>query len=752
MPGLLAVVGQQAALAARLRDARDAQAARPAAPAEHLERLQQLVEVAHLDRAVMAQQRREGARRADHRARVGERRARRGLRAPDLEADDRLARLGRERERRGEGVRAPDRLDEQADRRVPSSLGQERDEVGEIARELAPGRDDRAEADARPAGQERLGDRARVRDAGDVPGHERLGPGDRAEPERDAAGRRDAHAVRARRPRCRTRRRARAMRAATARPSAPASAPRPGQHDRAHAGRDHVLEGRLGARVADQQERALRASPAAPSATAKHSRPSTVGPVRVDEPGRHAAAPAPARDRRRPRRVRSLAPTTATERGKSKGRIPPRRSAAVTGRALRARSRPPPARARRGGRACSCSKRPGSCHQASTPARGSTTRSPTRSRKRAEMRGPKTPSAASCAVGHDPRVVAEQLARAARAASSSAPSRTCRKRSRAEPAGASGRPSAPRAQQRHELRAALVDVDAALGVGRQLAVVGEQQHERARRARERVHELLLDAPRAASSATASERGSSGPSSCPMRVEVVEVEQRERRRRCPCEARRERGARARALDAVDRRRPRTRCCVNGVSTVSAGCTQVAARPEPAEPGGETVGLRVDRAQIGAGRDQAAGRLAGERRPSAGRRGGRATARRRTTRTRRARRRAAPCAASSRARSSSTEIASSTSRRRPRRAGARAGARARRSARRTSSRARRRARRRRAAAHRRARAARRRAGLRARARRTAAAACRGCARSRRSRTAAAPARPAGARRRRPRASAR
>ena len=42
----------------------------------------------------MAQQRREGARRADDRARVGERRARRRLRAADLEADDGLARLG----------------------------------------------------------------------------------------------------------------------------------------------------------------------------------------------------------------------------------------------------------------------------------------------------------------------------------------------------------------------------------------------------------------------------------------------------------------------------------------------------------------------------------------------------------------------------------------------------------------------------------------------------------------------------------
>ena len=228
MPASSPVVGQQAALAARLRDARDAQPARPAPPAEHLERLEQLVEVAHLERAVMAQQRRERARRADHGARVGERGARRGLRAPDLEAHDRLARLGGERERGGERVGAPDRLDEQADRLRALVAGQEGDEVGEIARELAPGRDDGAEADARPGRQTRLGDRSRVRDAGDVPGHELLGPGDRAEPQRERrpASRRPCSsgpttamshsAARA------------AMRAATARPSAPASAPRPG--------------------------------------------------------------------------------------------------------------------------------------------------------------------------------------------------------------------------------------------------------------------------------------------------------------------------------------------------------------------------------------------------------------------------------------------------------------------------------------------------------------------------------------------
>ena len=214
---LLAVIGEQPALAARLRYGRDAQATRPAAPAEHLERLQQLVEVAHLERAVVAEQRRE--------------RARRRLGAADLEADDGLAGICRARQRRGERVRAPDRLDEQPDRARAVVLGQEADEIRHVARELAPGRDDRAIADARPAGQERLADGPRVRDAGNVPGHELL----RARrPCRARATRRRASRCpcswarrRPRRTRRRARRCARRPRDPRHRPRRPARAARP---------------------------------------------------------------------------------------------------------------------------------------------------------------------------------------------------------------------------------------------------------------------------------------------------------------------------------------------------------------------------------------------------------------------------------------------------------------------------------------------------------------------------------------------
>ena len=207
--GLLAVVGEQPALAARLRHGRDAQAARPAPPAEHLERLQQLVEVAHLDRAVVAEQRREGARRADHRARVGERGARSGLRAPDLEADDGLAGLGRARQGGGEGVRAAGSSRRTGRSRAcprprPGTRRSRRDRARARSRPRRPCESRRAAR--RPGTPRRSSPSARRRRRARA---RTLGARHGAEPERDAAGRRDAHAVRARRPPRRTRRRAR---------------------------------------------------------------------------------------------------------------------------------------------------------------------------------------------------------------------------------------------------------------------------------------------------------------------------------------------------------------------------------------------------------------------------------------------------------------------------------------------------------------------------------------------------------------
>ena len=173
--------------------------------------------------------------------------------------------------------------------------------------------------------------------------------------------------------------------------------------------------------------------------------------------------------------------------------------------------------------------------------------SPTLSVKRVEIRGPKIPSAASCAVGATQASSPKSCWSRPRA-SSSAPSRTWRKRSRAEPAGASGRPSAPRRHERHELRAALVDVDAARGVGRQLAVVGEQQHERPGHSRQRVDQLLLD--RLQQLERDSLRaGVVRPELVADGVEVVEIEQRQRRRSRARELRGKRRARPRRLDPV-----------------------------------------------------------------------------------------------------------------------------------------------------------------------------------------------------------
>ena len=165
---------------------------------------------------------------------------------------------------------------------------QEGDEVGQVARELATGRDHRAKADARPGREAGLRDRARMRDDGDVPWHERLGACDGADPLREPAGRRDAHAVRAHDGDVvlgRARRHAgRDLAALGSRLGA-----QPRQHDRAHAGRDDVLERRLRTRVPDEQEGALgrlgQRGQRREALAAEHGRP-----VRVDEPGRDAAA------------------------------------------------------------------------------------------------------------------------------------------------------------------------------------------------------------------------------------------------------------------------------------------------------------------------------------------------------------------------------------------------------------------------------------------------------------------------------
>src|SRR5262245_52128026 len=111
---------------------------RAAAAAEDLERLDELVEVVDLDRAVPPERGGEGTAGADERASVRERRARGGLRATDLEARDRLPRLGACAQRCDEGICLANRLEEEPDRLRPLVLGEEREVVGGVRDRLRP--------------------------------------------------------------------------------------------------------------------------------------------------------------------------------------------------------------------------------------------------------------------------------------------------------------------------------------------------------------------------------------------------------------------------------------------------------------------------------------------------------------------------------------------------------------------------------------------------------------------------------------
>src|SRR5262249_4529286 len=115
-PCRLAVVREECALAARLRDRGDPRPARrPATAPEYLERLDELGEVRDPGRADAAAARGDRGARAGDRAGGGGGRAGSRLRAADLEADDGLAGVGEAIERLGERRRTPHRLEEQAD-------------------------------------------------------------------------------------------------------------------------------------------------------------------------------------------------------------------------------------------------------------------------------------------------------------------------------------------------------------------------------------------------------------------------------------------------------------------------------------------------------------------------------------------------------------------------------------------------------------------------------------------------------------
>ena len=127
------------------------------------------MEVLDLDCAVAAQHRGERAIRADERARVRERRPGGRLRAPDLEAGDGLVRLGAAAERVDERVRAPHGLEEEPDGARLGILGEEAKVVGRVRHGLGARGDDAADSDAAAEGEERVRDRPRLAEHGDVP-------------------------------------------------------------------------------------------------------------------------------------------------------------------------------------------------------------------------------------------------------------------------------------------------------------------------------------------------------------------------------------------------------------------------------------------------------------------------------------------------------------------------------------------------------------------------------------------------------
>ena len=193
-PGSLRLVCEQRALSARLRDRGDARPLGPAAPAEDFEGLDELVEVGDLDRGVPPEHRGERALGADERARVGERRPRRRLRATDLEADDRLPGLGAPAQRVHESVGSAHGLEEEPDRARRGILREEREEVSGVCDRLGPRRHDATQPDAAAQREERVRDRARLAQHCDVTRRGRvLGA---PVPRRRAARDEEPHAVR----------------------------------------------------------------------------------------------------------------------------------------------------------------------------------------------------------------------------------------------------------------------------------------------------------------------------------------------------------------------------------------------------------------------------------------------------------------------------------------------------------------------------------------------------------------------------
>jgi hypothetical protein len=190
----LGLVRKQGTLATGLGDRADSGSARLTAASEELECLDELVEVLDLDCAIAPEHCREGARRADQGAGVGEGGSSGRLGAPDLEADDGLARESTPFERGGKSAWPAHGLEEEADHLRLLVFREE----GEVVRRVRDGfgtrRHDAAESDSPAERQEGVCERTGLAENGDAARGRRVRRA--TDPGHRAARNDHAHAVR----------------------------------------------------------------------------------------------------------------------------------------------------------------------------------------------------------------------------------------------------------------------------------------------------------------------------------------------------------------------------------------------------------------------------------------------------------------------------------------------------------------------------------------------------------------------------
>ena len=194
--GALGGIGDEAALAARVRERDHARAARSRAGTERLEVLEPVGDVVHGDRAVCRAERRHACAEPtiapEWASAAREAACERPLASTITGLPARAASASASANARG----SPDRLEREPDDRRPVVGHERREPVGGVAPDLVAARDDDAQAEPRAGVQQRLSERSGVHDASDSSGAQ-VAMGDRAEPWRRATRDGDAHAVRA---------------------------------------------------------------------------------------------------------------------------------------------------------------------------------------------------------------------------------------------------------------------------------------------------------------------------------------------------------------------------------------------------------------------------------------------------------------------------------------------------------------------------------------------------------------------------